>query len=344
MSSLNIKDIAKICGVGVSTVSRAINGHTDVNAETKARILEVIKTYNYVPNNSARNLRRLPTRTIAVLVKGIANPFFSPLIKILEHEIHKRSCTMMIHHVDAHADEVDTATTLIREKNLLGILFVGGKFSHHSQKLQNLDVPFVMCTSWASEADTDSYSSVCIDDFKESYKAVDYLCRLGHTHIAILLPQQDESIGKRRFEGYKQALKDHGIAPNPNLIHYFHTDIEDYSLHNGYLCTKELLDSEQHFTALVALSDILAIGASKAILEKGYTIPHDYSIIGFDGIELSEYCNPPLTTISQPIQEMALESIRILFDLIDSHNTTPRVHTLFEATLIERQSCSIPHL
>lgn len=340
MASPNIKDIAKLCGVGVSTVSRAINGHPEVNADTRARILQVIKEQNYVPNNSARNLRRLNTNTIAVLVKGIANPFFSPLLKILERELHTHKYSMLLHQVDSDADEVDTALELIKEKNLVGIVFVGGKFTHQSEKLSRLDVPFVMCTSSAASAHETTYSSVCIDDFKESYKAVDYLCKLGHKDIAILMPARDESIGRSRFDGYTQALLDHGITLNPQLIGYFHPEFEEYSLQNGYFCTKELLESGVHFTALFALSDMLAIGASRAILEQGYCIPKDFSIIGFDGIELSEYCNPPLTTIAQPIKAIALESIHILFDLIKSKNKGTKTHTRFAADLIERASCA----
>lgn len=340
MSSPNIKDIAKLCGVGVSTVSRAINGHPEVNADTRARILQVIKEQNYVPNNSARNLRRLNTNTVAVLVKGITNPFFSPLLKVLERELHTRKHSMLLHQVDLDADEVDTALELIKEKNLVGIVFVGGKFTHQSEKLSRLSVPFVMCTSSAASAHTTTYSSVCIDDFKESYKAVDYLCQLGHSAIAILMPARDESIGRSRFDGYTQALLDHGFHLNPELIRYFHPELEEYSLKNGYLCTKELLESGVHFTALFALSDILAIGASRAILEKGYRIPDDYSIIGFDGIELSEYCNPPLTTIAQPIREIGLESIRVLFERINAANNGSQTHTRYSAHLIERASCA----
>ena len=107
MESINIKDVARICGVGVSTVSRAINNHPDINPETKDMIMQVVKEHNYIPNNSARNLKRTDSKAIAVLIKGISNPFFSKMIRIFEKEIHKKKYSFIMQHVDAGEDEVD---------------------------------------------------------------------------------------------------------------------------------------------------------------------------------------------------------------------------------------------
>lgn len=337
MNSLNIKDIAKLCGVGVSTVSRAINNHPDVNAETKAKILKVIEENNYIPNNSARNLKRINSNTIAVLVKGITNPFFSPLIKTIEQEINKRKYSMLMHQVDSYADEIDTAVELIKEKKLQGIIFIGGKFTHNTEKLCQISVPFVLTTSIAEEADQSSYSSISIDDVKESYKAVDYLCRLGHKNIAIITAEEDESIGRYRLNGYMKALRDHQIPINPNLIKFMHKDIAEYSLENGKVCTEELLSSGEDFTAIFAISDNLAIGVCKAILDAGKRIPDDYSVIGFDGIELTSYYNPSITTIKQPVIEMGLESTKVLFDLIE--NGSEAVHKIYDGELLVGGSC-----
>lgn len=204
MSDITIKDIAKMCGVGVSTISRAINNHPDINQETKNAIMEVIKEYNYIPNNSARNLKRTDAKTIAVLVKGITNPLFSSMIKIMEEEIKRKKYTLVLHHVEFNEDEVDVALELIKEKRLRGIVFLGGYFSHSEEKLEKLKVPFVLSTiGKAPEGISESkYSSVSVDDLKESYRVVDYLVKSGHKKIAILsAPEDDESIGKLRLNG-----------------------------------------------------------------------------------------------------------------------------------------------
>ncbi|MBQ5850383.1 MAG: LacI family DNA-binding transcriptional regulator, partial [Lachnospiraceae bacterium] len=118
MEQVTIKDIAKMCGVGVSTVSRAINDHPDINPETKSMINQVIREQGYVPNNSARNLKRTEAKTIAVLVKGMNNPFFTSMVKSIEKEIKKKKYAMVLHHVEFDEDELDAALELVKEKRL----------------------------------------------------------------------------------------------------------------------------------------------------------------------------------------------------------------------------------
>ena len=338
METITITDIAKMCGVGVTTVSRAINNHPDINRETKARIMKVIEENNYVPNNSARNLKRSESKTIAVLIKGITNPFFNPMITVFEKEIKKKKYSFILHRVEENEDEIDVAIELTKEKRLTGIVFLGGNFFHSENKINQLKVPFVLSTiGVAPEFELAKYSSVSVDDLKESYKMVDYLCKKGHRKIAIIsAPMEDMSIGKLRYEGYKKALKDNQIEYNEKLIRCTKKDIEGYSMENGYKVTKELLESEEEFTALYAISDSLAIGACRAIIETGKKIPEDYSVAGFDGLNMSRYYNPSLTTIKQPVEEIAQESINILFKLINKKTTY--VHRIFPAKLIVGES------
>ena len=142
-----IKDIAKVCGVGVSTVSRAINNHPDINPETKEMILQVIKEHNYIPNNSARNLKRTKSKSVAVLIKGISNPFFSRMIEIIEKETQQKKYTFILQRVEENEDELNVALQLANEKKLKGIIFLGGMVTHSEDKTRQLDVPFVLSTS-----------------------------------------------------------------------------------------------------------------------------------------------------------------------------------------------------
>ena len=130
MAEITIKDVARRCGVGVSTVSRAINNHPDINPETKKMIMDVIQDSGYIPNNSARNLKRSDAKSIAVLIKGITNPFFGSMIKIIEGETQQKGYSMELRHVEAYEDEVDIALELVKEKRIIGIIFLGGYFSH----------------------------------------------------------------------------------------------------------------------------------------------------------------------------------------------------------------------
>ena len=234
----HIKDIAKICGVGVSTVSRAINNHPDINPETKEKILNTIKEYGYVPNNSARNLKRVDAKAIAVLVKGISNPFFSNMIKVIEKECKKKHYSMELSHIESDEDEVDAALKVVKEKRLRGIIFLGGLFSHSDEKLRKLNVPFVFSTAGSipENISKNQYSNIGVDDRKESARMVDYLIGLGHEKIAMVVAEADEeSIGKLRLDGYFESLQAHNIAINPKLVFETSDDIGHFSMENGEL-------------------------------------------------------------------------------------------------------------
>lgn len=339
MESINIKDIARICGVGVSTVSRAINNHPDINPETKSMIMQVIKENNYIPNNSARNLKRTDSKAIAVLIKGISNPFFSKMIRIFEEEIQKKKYSFIMQRVDPSEDEVDVALELIKEKKPRGIVFLGGYFTHSKEKLEQLTVPFVLSTIGMTQSldESQAYSWVSVDDFAESYKLVDYLCRLGHKRIMILASDvNDESIGKLRLEGYRKALEDHCLPYDQELVVYAQECENCYTMDSGYRRMNQVLDRGTEFTAVYAISDSIAIGACKAVLERGGRIPEDYSIAGFDGLDIAHYYNPTITTIRQPVEEMAKATIGILFDVIK--NRSGHQKKVFKAELVEGKS------
>lgn len=334
-----IKDIAKICGVGVSTVSRAINNHPDINLETKEKIMNAIKEYGYVPNNSARNLKRTDAKAIAVLVKGISNPFFTDMIKIFEEECKKKHYAMELTHIENDEDEVDVALQVVKEKRLRGIIFLGGLFSHSDEKLQKLNVPFVFSTaaSIPENISKKNFSNMSVDDRNETKKMIDYLIDAGHSKIAIIVADAfEESIGQLRLEGYKDALKSHGIEINERLICYVDEKIDHFNMENGYVTTMRLLDSKEEFTALFAVSDTLAIGAMRALWDSGYNVPEKVSVAGYDGIDMSGFLYPRLTTVKQPVEDIAKSTIKLLFDIISGKKD--HQHQAFEAKLLIRES------
>lgn len=211
LEEITIKDIARMCGVGVSTVSRAINNHPDINPETKQKVMDIIQKYGYIPNNSARYLKRTDGKCIAVLVKGLTNPFFAGAIKVMEDEIKKKKYSMVIRHVESDEDEVDVALELVKEKRLAGLIFLGGHFVHSEEKLSKLRIPFILSTvgEGPDGIQHDNYSTLSVDDEKEGYRMTDYLIRLGHRKIAVLAAgKEDVSIGRMRLMGYLRALRE----------------------------------------------------------------------------------------------------------------------------------------
>lgn len=339
MEEMTIRDIARLCGVGVSTVSRAINNHPDINPETKKMVMDAIKDKGYIPNNSARNLKRTETKSIAVLVKGMSNLFFSTMIKVMEEEIKKQKYSLVLQHVDFKEDEVDAALQLVKEKRLAGIIFLGGYFYHSEEKLQMLHVPFILGTVGCppEHFSKKAYSSVAVDDEGESFKMVERLIGLGHRRIAILSAvPEDESIGKLRLAGYLRALKTYKVPVVEDLICPMRDDMEQYTMRNGYEVTKELIKKKIKFTALYAISDTMAVGACRAIREAGKRVPEDYSVAGFDGIDLGEFYYPSLTTIRQPVEAMARATVDLLFQVLSQEGK--HLHRVFPAELLERES------
>ncbi len=341
MEEITIKDIARICGVGVSTVSRAINNHPDINPETKQMIMDTIKEHGYIPNNSARNLKRTDAKSIAVLVKGMTNPFFSSMIKVMEAEIKRKKYAMVLRHVDDKEDEVDVALELIKEKRLRGIIFLGGYFFHAEDKLEKLNVPFILSTVGCTPENMSRkhYSSLSVDDEKESNRIVSHLIEKGNRRIAILCADsEDKSIGRLRLLGYQRALREHGIPEDETLIRRMKAGIEAYSYQNGYVMMRELMEECQDFTAVFAISDIMAMGACRAIVEAGKHIPEDIAVAGFDGIEAGDYFIPTITTIRQPVEEIAQETIHLLFEILAGRQE--HQHQVFEGVLMEKESTS----
>ena len=338
MAEITIVEIAKRCGVGVSTVSRAINNHSDINPETKKKIMEVIRETGYIPNNSARNLKRTDAKCIAVLVKGITNPFFAPMIAVVEEEIERMKYALVLRHVETYEDEVDVALELEKEKRLRGIIFMGGNAREKSDKLKQLNVPVVFATIGSDIADDlnkNACSTVSVDDAKESRRIVEYLIGLGHRKIAIMTEgSETPSVVQLRLQGYLEALKMNGIKVNEKLIRY--VDKQIYTMHNGYETTKALIESGEKFTALYCISDVLAIGALRALADAGIRVPEDVSVAGFDGQELAEYSIPRLTTIRQPLVDISRETVRLLFDIIDKQSY--HRHIIFPGDLIEGES------
>ncbi|MDO4534684.1 MAG: LacI family DNA-binding transcriptional regulator [Clostridium perfringens] len=335
---MTIKDIARIAGVGVSTVSRVLNNHPDVKDETREKILKVIKDSNYIPNNSARILKQNNTRNIGVLVKGVFNPFFSEMINIIGNEIHELGYTMILQQNDYTFDEdMDTLLGFIKEKRLQGVICLGGNFIDiKEESFDSINIPIVLTSvNTISNLGKNKYSSIGIDNKKSAHDVTKYLMELGHRNIAIMLGEKDDlGIGWWRLKGFKEALEEKD--------YYFSEDsilIGNYDTESAYSATRKLLNERRDITAIFAISDIMAIGVAKGVIDSKLKIGDDISIIGFDGMDISEFYNPGITTVRQPKQLMATKSIKHLFNLINKKEN--HKHLLLDTELIKRESCKV---
>lgn len=333
---MNIRDIAKKAGVGVSTVSRVLNNHQDVKESTREKVMAVIKESNYVPNNSARMLKQNNTNHIGILVRGVFNPLFSEMTSIIGGIINDSKYTMILEQNDfTLVDDFETLQAFIKEKRLRGAICLGGNFETVSKKqLASLEVPVILTSvNTLFTIDDVGYSSVGIDNEQAAYIAIRYLINLGHRNIAIVIGEENDlGVSWYRLKGYRKALIENNIEFNTNNLL-----VGDYNSNRAYEVSREFIRKNKDVTAIFCISDVMAIGVAKAIVDEGLRIGDDISLIGFDGMDVSKFYNPGITTVMQPRIEMAKRSATLLLDLLEGK--AENQHIILDTKLIKRESC-----
>jgi len=333
---MNIRDIARLSGVGVSTVSRVLNNHHDVKASTREKVMEVIRERNYVPNNSARILKQNNTNSIGVLVKGVFNPLFSEMTSIIGNIINASKYVMILEQNNyTFEDDFENLQSFIKEKRLQGAICLGGNFETVTEdRINSLEVPVVLTSvNTLFDNEEGGYSSVGINNVEAGYNATKYLIELGHENIVVMIGEENDlGISWTRLTGFKKALEENNIEFNTgNML------VGDYNSGTAYEVMRGFLKNHRDITAVFAISDIMAIGIAKAIVDEGLKIGEDISLIGFDGMDMSKYYNPGITTVSQPKKEMAQKSAELLINLINGE--TENKHIILNTELIIRESC-----
>ena len=331
---MNIKDIARMANVGVSTVSRVINNHPDVKDETRAKVIEIIKQNNYIPNNSARVLKQTNTKNIGILVKGVFNPFFSEILKTISTEVEEAGYTMILQHHN-NGNDIDTMLGFIKVKRLQGLICLGGNFSDLTDDtLENVDTAIVLVSvDLVTKKNLKKCSSISINNQNAAGMAIEYLINKGHRNIALILGDAlDIGISKERYEGYVRCLAKHKIEFNEDYVIY-----GNYECEQSYKQTQYLLQHHKEITAIFAISDIMAVGASKAVSNSGKKVGQEISVFGFDGMDFAMYYEPSIATIKQPKQDMGILSVKLLLKLLTGK--TKNTHVFLDVELVEGASC-----
>ena len=322
---MTIKDVAEYCGVSVSSVSRVLNDHPDVSEKVRKKVLEAVSALHYVPNDSARDLGRGQTDAIGLIVRGAGNPFFTPIIRSIEKAILDAGYSMEVYQIPAGDDELAAGASLARAKRLKGVVLLGGDFDYTAEKTAVLNIPFVCCTFTNSfgTLDKKTFSSVSIDDEAEAYRAVKYLTDRGHRKIAVLLDStHDRSISELRYRGYCRALSEAGIRQDKTLV----KEIDYYDMDGAYKGIQTLLAQRSDLTAVFTISDTMGIAVLKALYEAGKRVPEDCSVISIDGLEISRYTIPTLTTLEQPKEELARQAVSLLIRKIENKGENAHIY------------------
>lgn len=336
--SVTLMDVAKRAGVGVGTASRVLNKDPRVKESTKQAVHQAMADLNYKPNSVARGLKTGMSKTFGVIVSDITSSFFSKIIKRIEATSAENQYSFMMANTDMNPDKVTDAIRLMGEKMVEGIFMLGEIVTVDIiEQLERMDIPVVLVSMnipMIGKGLPKNFASVSINNERAAFCAVDYMCSIGCRKIAMLMTDMDDqNVGKARYDGYRKALKAHGIQHEDCLV-----ISGDLSMESGYDCMKRLLDDGIVPDAVFAASDYAAFGAMRLLHERKIRIPEDISVIGFDGVEQGKYSYPSLTTINQPRYQMGKVGMQLMMDMIQKKEILNR-EVLLQYEFNERESC-----
>ena len=331
---MKMSQIAKLAGVSTATVSRAFHSPQLVRPEIRNRILKIARANNYLYHAPAGDLSRRRSNIIGILIPTANKSVFGTTLMAIQEKAQENYYSIIIGNTLYDKNLESRLVTQFEERRVAGVIFTGFVLGQERliRSLMDNDIPCVII--WEKLEDKDM-SFVGFDNFKAAYAATDYLIRLRHRHIGLIIGPYDK-VGRvqKRFMGYKKALEDHGSSFDPALL----VAASEPDLAEGKRAMQHLLSQSKSPTAVFAASDRLAIGAYAAIKEAGLTIPGDVSVVGFDDIDVAAYCDPPLTTIRVPALEIGTLAVGLLLDAIEKETSRIRQY-LLDTELVVRASC-----
>ncbi|WP_017726549.1 catabolite control protein A [Halalkalibacterium ligniniphilum] len=314
-----IYDVAREAGVSMATVSRVVNGNPNVKPATRKKVLEAIDRLGYRPNAVARGLASKRTTTVGVIIPDISSIFFAELARGIEDIATMYKYNIILCNSDQNKDkEIHLINTLL-EKQVDGIVFMGGHITdEHVEEFKRSPVPVVLAATLDANKEI---PSVNIDYKQAVYDAVTYLLKSGHERIGMLSGPLDDPInGYQKFAGYREAVEDAKLAFDESLI-----VIGDYTYDSGMEAMDTFANLEKRPTAIFASTDEMALGVIHGAQDKGFKIPEDFDVIGFDNTRLATMVRPTLTTVVQPMYDIGAVSMRLLTKLMNKEEVSEHV-------------------
>ncbi|MBR2760569.1 MAG: LacI family DNA-binding transcriptional regulator [Solobacterium sp.] len=334
-----IKDIARLSGYSIGTVSRVINNHPDVSEAARIKVEQVIREQNFQPNSNAKQLKQQSNSAITIIVKGYENMFFEGILERVQAILRDSGEDVAVAFLDEYSNEVQTAIQLCAARKPKGFIFLGGNLEFFKQDGHKIDVPCVLLTNTAKDLELTNLSSYSTNDEEAGYTVIDYLIRQGHSKVGIIggsASRIGSQIGFRRMKGCLDAFAEHGLFFDEKTQY----QPSRFSMAGGYESTQKLLKKNPEITAIFAIGDTIAIGAMRAIKDMGLSIPEDISVIGYDGIESGRYTIPRLSTIHQDTELLARKGVEDL--LLRINYSHPITHEDINYTMVEGESVAKP--
>lgn len=331
-----MKDVALQAKVSLSTVSYVLNNNGPVSAERRNRVLNAVRELNFIPNESARSLKRQTAATIGLVIPDLSNPFFSTLGSGVVHACALRDVLVVLCSSDSPEETESGNARLLRSKRVDGVVYLTGFHESPTSllELQSLG-PVVLVDERVTGVDL---PAVVAEGRRGAREVALHVAELGHRLFGCIAGPTALWTADQRLAGYREALAMRGLDPDSMTIR-----VGDYRLESGYQLAAELLNTPQHLrpTALLCANDMMAIGAVEYCRSAGLRVPQDVSIVGFDDVPMAQLLSPRLTTVRQPAYEMGVAAADLLLDLIQGDGKQAQVNP-FPVEVKVRESAGPP--
>lgn len=313
-----IIDVARAAGASIKTVSRVMNNERYVSAETRERVLKVMADLQFRPNKSAQSLKGDRSYLIAHIYGDPGGPYTGQIQMGLLTRFRNQGYHLLIEEIDYRGDDVeDRVSTLVNQLSLDGVVLTAPVTDNETvlNVLEQADVPYVRVTP---QFERPTGSSVRIDERAGCNDLTLHLLAFGHRRIGFIKGPEHHAGTKLRYSGYCDALQEYGLEPDPEII-----EQGGFTYRSALPCARRLLSLPEPPTAIIASNDEMAAAVLSVAHDRGLSLPGDLSVVGFDDIELAEMVWPPLTTVKQPIQELADAAAEILLNALTSRRQQP---------------------
>lgn len=332
---ITIKYIAEQASVSFSTVAKALHNDPAINEKTREKVHKIAKELNYRPNVLAKGLRNSKTKTIGIILNDLQSPFYSEIYKTIGDVLNKRGYTMLLSDSSYNEElEMKNISTMISQ-GVEGIII--SPVTRDSASIRTLIDDQIKAVFIDNRPSNPHINCVYVDHEEAARIATEHLILAGHQNILLLNGPEHLPSSQDFSKGYVKTLGSHGIKLNENLIKNNPISIQHTYLQMQAIFVGKDSIKPHEFTAIVCLSDVIAIGVYESALQLGFVIPRDYSLIGYDNILATKYLNPPLTTVHQPKEQTGLNAINLLLDEIENgHNVHRQI--ILNPVLIDRAS------
>ena len=312
-------DVAKRANVSIATVSRVLNGQAKVAPELAARVMEAVEVLQYEPNFSAQNLRRNESRTLVILTPNITNPYYANVISGIAQGTQEKGYSSFLFTTEGKREMDEQILERLKKHQADGAILLAAELGSDWIYDYAKDYPVVQCSEFDPRF---SIPHVCVDNYRATMDAMEYLLSMGHTRIGTISIENRFHSTAMRLQAYKDALTNAGLAVTDDYIRFASSG---YTFKMGFKAAHSLLAQESRPTALFCISDMLALGAIAGAREMGFRVPEDLTVVGFDDVEYTTMFHPYVTTVVQPCYQIGYTAVDLVLGLIQRQQVPTEV-------------------